>query len=291
MLKTPDPLVVVPIYKTALTSEEQISLCSIRRYLSGHTIRFAAPKSLDLSGVIMDTEGVERFEDEFFWGIDGYNRLLISAAFYERFVEYSHILICQLDCLVFRDDLDHWVAQGHDYIAAPWFKVFLENPEKGLWRVGNGGFSLRKVQTCLRVLRKRVTRGALYPYCGSNPWESRLPDQDAGRYFWRILAMRLMHPFTKRVTVEEEARSYSHHEDLFWSIEAVKIDASFRVAPVEEALPFAFEMAPRWCFEKNDRKLPFGAHAWARYDRAFWEEILRNLDNDSPAEAQGRRDF
>ena len=274
MPNTVEPLVVVPIYRSTLTSEGKISLCSIRKYLSGHTICFAAPKSLDLSGVITGQEKVERFKDEFFVGVDGYNRLLTSLSFYERFDTFSHILICQQDCLVFRDDLDNWASKGYDYIAAPWFSEFLEQPERGLWRVGNGGFSLRNIQSCLRVLRKRVTRGTLYPHCGLNPWKPRLPEQDAGLYRLRILRKQLMNPFQKRVTVEEEARKYTHHEDLFWSIEAVKIDASFRVASAAEALPFAFEMAPRWCFQKNTRKLPFGAHAWARYDKGFWEEIL-----------------
>jgi hypothetical protein len=267
--------VVVPIYRAVLTSDEQISLQSIRKAFSADKICFVVPLTINLSKVLGNDESTERFCDEFFAGIAGYNRLLTSAAFYERFAAFSHILICQLDCLVFRDELEHWAAQGHDYIAAPWFREFLEKPESGLWRVGNGGFSLRNVQSCLRVLRRKIPCGSLYPRCGANPWEPNLPEQDAGRYSFRILGKWLMNPFVKRVTVEEEARSYRYHEDLFWSIEAVKIDALFRVASAEEALPFAFEMAPRWCLEKNARKLPFGAHAWARYDRGFWETILK----------------
>jgi hypothetical protein len=283
--------VVVPIYRAVLTSDEQISLQSIRKAFSADKICFVVPLTLNLSKVLGNDESTERFDDEFFAGIAGYNRLLTSAAFYERFAAFSHILICQLDCLVFRDELEHWAAQGHDYIAAPWFMEFLEKPEKGLWRVGNGGFSLRNVQSFLRILRKQVPKGSFYPHCGSNPWEPNLPEQDADRYRWRTLRHRLLNPLGELVSIEQETRSYRHHEDLFWSIEAVKIDALFRVASAEEALPFAFEMAPRWCFERNNQKLPFGAHAWARYDRDFWEERLRNLDNDSPAEAQGRRDF
>jgi hypothetical protein len=82
-------------------------------------------------------------------------------------------------------------------------------------------------------------------------------------------------PFTKWVTIEEELRRFPRNEDLFWSLEAPKFDASFRIATAEEALPFAFEMAPRWCFEKNGNKLPFACHAWARYDRDFWASVLK----------------
>jgi hypothetical protein len=76
------------------------------------------------------------------------------------------------------------------------------------------------------------------------------------------------------ITLEEELKSYTFNEDLFWSLEAPKHDSQFRVASAEVALPFAFEMSPSWCFENNNNKLPFGCHAWARYDRAFWEQYL-----------------
>ena len=41
-----------------------------------------------------------------------------------------------------------------------------------------------------------------------------------------------------------------------------------------EALEFSFELAPRYCFMMNGRRLPFGCHAWFRYDREFWEPFL-----------------
>jgi hypothetical protein len=46
------------------------------------------------------------------------------------------------------------------------------------------------------------------------------------------------------------------------------------VASVDEALRFAFEAAPRECFERNGRRMPFGCHAWEKFDRGFWEPFL-----------------
>lgn len=43
-----------------------------------------------------------------------------------------------------------------------------------------------------------------------------------------------------------------------------------RIPPVEEALRFAFDLDPRSCFEKNNRCLPFGCHAWQKIDLEFW---------------------
>jgi len=267
--------VVIPIYRTFLTEEERISILSIRKSFSGDAICFVAPESLDLHELISGEEQVERFDDSFFDGIEGYNRLLTSSTLYERFATHSHMLICQLDCLVFRNALEEWVEKGFDYIAAPWFQKFLEDPAGGLWRVGNGGFSLRNVTSHQRVLQQRIMRGVIYPNHGVTPWEVTRAEDELGLYQKLMPWYRRMNPFTEWTTIEKELCRFPMNEDLFWALEAPKFDSSFKVATPDEALPFAFEVAPRWCYEKNGRNLPFGCHAWARYDRSFWEEILR----------------
>jgi len=266
--------VVVPIYQTVLSADEEISLGTTRKHLSKHGICFVAPESLDLTAVMKQGESVERFDKDFFTGIKGYNRLLTSSHFYQRFAESSHLLICQLDCLVFRDELDLWCGKGFDYIAAPWFRKFLDDPTEGLWRVGNGGFSLRNVQSHLRVLKQRILKDYIYPVEGSSPWVTTMPQDEIGLYQKMTPWYRRVNPFAEWTTIEEELQRYPRNEDLFWSLEAPKFDPEFHVASAEEALPFAFEMAPRWCVEKNGRNLPFGCHAWARYDRDFWIQHL-----------------
>jgi hypothetical protein len=67
-----------------------------------------------------------------------------------------------------------------------------------------------------------------------------------------------------------------YNEDAFWSFEAMQFDPLFRVAPLNEALKFAFEMNPAYCYNLNGGQLPFCCHAWARYDRAFWENMLKS---------------
>ena len=72
--------------------------------------------------------------------------------------------------------------------------------------------------------------------------------------------------------------SYGRHEDAFWSFDAERFSPGFRRATVDEGLRFAFESAPRRCFELTGHKLPFGCHAWERFDRAFWEPYLLPAD-------------
>jgi hypothetical protein len=66
----------------------------------------------------------------------------------------------------------------------------------------------------------------------------------------------------------------SRYEDKFWSEEAPRLLQTFRVPPPEVAVAFAFETEPRFCYEQNDRRLPFGCHRWSTHDRAFWEPHL-----------------
>ncbi len=88
--------------------------------------------------------------------------------------------------------------------------------------------------------------------------------------------------FRKAVRVIHDARRgvdwytshYTLNEDKFWSFRARLFDPSFRIAPVEKALEFSFECFPRYCYELNGRRLPFGCHAWAKHDRAFWEQFI-----------------
>ena len=268
-------VVVTPIYRLPLSPDESISLAQLRRVLRRRPRTFVAPESLEVPDAFLDGETIERVPDHFLADIAGYNRLLLSERFYRAFARWRHILVYQLDCLVFRDELDHWCALGRDYCAAPWFADFAPDTAGGLWAVGNGGFSLRRVASALRTLGTRTPRGRAYPMkraAGEDgaAWTPSARPARAGEYRERLGWYQRARSALSRWTVADEVTRFAFNEDLFWSLEAVKFDARFQVASVEEALPFAFEMAPRWCFERNRRRLPFGCHAWPRYDRAFW---------------------
>ena len=265
--------IVVPIYRSVLTPDEEISLASARKYLSEYGICFVAPESLELASIMLPDETVERFPNEFFTGIEGYNQLLKSSGFYKRFTSSDYLLIAQLDCLIFNSNLDEWINRGWDYLAAPWFKGFSEDHTAGLWRVGNGGLSLRKVASYLSILQQHVVKGSIYPRWGHYAWKPPFESLEPGVY-QKVSALYGINPFVRKHSVEEEMSLFPYNEDVFWSIEAPKFDPAFRAATVEEALGFAFEGSPRWSYQKNGFRLPFGCHAWARYDRAFWEEVL-----------------
>lgn len=258
--------IVIPCYQEAILPDEQISLNYLERHLSAYTRISIQPETL--SPFLPGCETVH-FADEYFTGVDSYSRLLLSPIFYETFISFEYILIYQLDCLVFSKDLQSWCALGYDYIGAPLFEKNTQPPR--LSRVGNGGLSLRRVQACLDVLQSRDI-----PSWGTS-FAARLPDINQFSFpaSW-LKKFRTIRD--ARRGVEWYARNYSLNEDLFWSDRARLFHPDFRIAPLDVALRFAFDAHPQTCFQQNGGQLPFGAHAWAKWDRAFWEKNMQVLE-------------
>ena len=198
---------------------------------------------------------------------------MLSRLFYESFVAYRYILIYQLDALVFSDQLLDWCETDLDYVGAPWLTCE-DSPWVATPRVGNGGLSLRKVSGFLKVLssNRYWVDPDLY-------WAS--VSAGTPRYFRYVRYPRKILKHIKRFNnVDWEIRQWhlrpdgTRNEDHFWSDHAIRYAPDFKVAPLDIGLRFAFEVAPRRCFELNGGQLPFGCHAWPRYDRAFWEPYL-----------------
>jgi hypothetical protein len=251
--------VVVPLYRAELTPEERLSLHHLRHYLREPDRIVVTPRSL--RPALPDFER-RPFDDSHFASVNAYSHLLLSPAFYKAFADYDYILIYQLDALVFSDQLEHWCGAGYDYIGAPWFKSHYD-ASSGFSRVGNGGFSLRRVRAFLDVLKSTHVPGWL------DALTAPLPDVSALDLRKRASTMR-----EARRGVHWYTQHYTLNEDHFWADRARLFDPGFRIAPVRDALRFAFENAPRTCFEANDNVLPFGCHAWAKWDRTFWEPYL-----------------
>jgi len=261
--------VVVPLStRPALEPDEKISLRHLETFLGGYDRFLLAPGShpLGLPGF-----RVKRFADRFFGSAAAHSRLLLSSLFYRAFREYRFILIYHLDSLVFSDQLTEWCRAGYDYIGAPWIvhedAPYVDDPLYAN-KVGNGGFSLRKVDSLLKVIhssvncvpvealwKKRFASKPRLARCVSGPWKilKRMGYHNSARW---------------------EMSRFQFNEERFWANRASHYCPDFRIAPVETALRFAFEAVPRYCYEKNNFSLPFGCHAWRNNDPQFWESHL-----------------
>ena len=257
--------VVVPMSNRAdLYPDEEISLRHLTHYLGRYPNYLVVP-----DGLSIDRPGFQlaRFGSEYFGSAAANTRLMLSTHFYERFQQYEYILIYHLDALVFSDRLEEWCDKGYDYIGPPW-QITEDTPWVKTPGVGNGGFCLRKVSSCLKVLNS--TRYTIEP---EHYWEKYRAAHSPVKQI-----INFPRKYLKRLkmfnNIDREIVKFSKNEDLFWGNRARHYYPDFKIAPIEVALQFAFEGAPRDCYEQNENSLPFGCHAWPKYDRSFWEPYL-----------------
>ena len=253
-IQASDILIVIPVHKAQLTAEEQLSVSQCERVLGRYTIRFVCPESIP---VIQGFEHipVEHFENVFFNGLAGYNRLMMSESFYARFAQYTYLLIYQPDAFVFRDELLQWAQTGYPYIGAPWIlkskyrtwwgRLFLRlrnfryrlkgQPFRSFAlgdKIGNGGFSLRKIDEFLRLCRS----------------ESK----------------------TIQSHLQKSEQWSEYNEDAFWATRP-----NWLYPAAEDALRFSFDIQPQECLRQAQGALPFGCHGWHKAKvRDFWQPII-----------------
>ena len=121
-------VVVVPVYRPELTVWERASLRQTVRVLQeNYPVELLVPCGMDCSAIRREVSGlpVREVSDEWLGrrnGIAGYNRMMLSAGFYELFRDYEYLLICHTDAWIFRDELADWCRRGYDCVAAPWVR-------------------------------------------------------------------------------------------------------------------------------------------------------------------------
>jgi hypothetical protein len=254
-------IVVIPLYKTNLNDNELLSLKRSLDVLAGHDFAIVCPEGLDLDPLMPLLQSVsytvKRFAPDYFKGLSGYNQLMLSQAFYRAFEDYAYILICQTDVFVFEDKLEYWCSKGYDYIGAPWLaskQTFLsrllfkinnafrkrKKSNEHYFRVGNGGFSLRKTATMLHAVSRRDA-------CMGND------------------ASALAHWQPQNL----------HIEDLYFSLVAPTL-VDMKIPDYREAVDFCVDRRPKLALQLNHGKLPFACHRF--FDpkvKEFWGAIIK----------------
>lgn len=268
-------VVLVPVYKAVLDADEAVSLRqSLLIFGKNHDIVLVTHKYVTLSNYLKEFSEYglrlkyEYFEADYFAGISGYNRLLLSEEFYQRFKTYDYILICQPDAYVFRDELDFWCGKNYDYIGAPLVGQYTDKTYSSDMdmRVGNGGLSLRKVSTFTNYFKgsKNVfSANAITKLIN-------LKKKPYTRLFVLLLMMLGWRNKPKYV-----ARHWKYNEDDFWSGLLDISNYALKKPQPHEALHFAFERFPSELFKIAGGELPFGCHAWKKYEyEEFWIKYI-----------------
>jgi hypothetical protein len=156
--------VVIPSHKSDLSPLEIQAVRRAASVLGSYDHWLVAPQGMNTERWKEWDPGIQvsEFDPYYFASFRGYNHLCRTEEFYARFSAYDYILIYQTDCYVFRDELLDWCSRGYDYVGAPMLNYEFRKFSKKRWtqwwilrpflcKVGNGGFSLRRVKTFRRA--------------------------------------------------------------------------------------------------------------------------------------------
>lgn len=276
------PVVVIPVYKNLVAWDEN-EIHSFRRCISvlkEHPIYLIGPTKLNwkaLAEQIYEQYDIKPFVAEFdnvyFANIEGYNKLLKSSFFYSYFKSFSHLLIYQLDAFVFKDELIKWCKKGYDYIGAPWLEGFTNNKSTTFLGVGNGGFSLHNINSALKVLPKIEFIHRIL----------ELGENGKSSFFIKKFVRVFKYSIIKRILGVQNLSKFERlnskdtiNEDYFWGVLIPSVFNNFKVANIEDAFKFSFEVNPKMLYKMNNNTLPFGCHAWMKYEPEFWHPFIIN---------------
>jgi hypothetical protein len=275
MIKKPG--IIIPIYQENPNELEMASLKQCIEILGFYDLIFVTSSSLntqkytDLLSKLGQPAKFEYFKNYFFEHIKGYNQLLISKQFYKRFKPYEYILIYQLDAWVFKDELKFWCNQGYDYVGAPWYEGYTFAKENSKFiGVGNGGFSLRKITTHLKVLNS-------FSYIHNPKNLAKEIIKKSG--FKPRTIIEILLNFTFRNNTFFLFNTFKENEDYFWCFFVKKNYQWFNIPEENVAAKFATEKKAAIHYEKNKGNLPFGCHAWLKYETEFWKKHIKLSDD------------
>lgn len=263
-----DVVILIPVYKPfcKLNDSEILSLRQLKKILGYYPICLAVPDDLAVEEYVQLFKKsnllVERFDKSYFRSIKAYNRLCLSKDFYKRFLSYRYMLIYQIDAYVFRDELSFWISKGYDYIGAPYYYNNSLPFDIKTWSVGNGGLSLRSVSRCFKLIEKIELYGLLIALL-----------QALG--LKKLVTKALIKLGLINLAVVDRICLNKYNEDEVFGLLSKKLMRNFVVAPIDRAMQFSFEAHPSLMYEMNEKKLPFGCHAWSTYEADFWKQFIQ----------------
>lgn len=280
--KEEEVIITIPVYSTELTDNEKHSLEQCINVLNKYPITLICGQNFDIKNYKKVFKALNKdftcikFDDKYFSNRDSYSKLCLSECFYEKFNNYKFMLIYQLDAFVFKDELEYWCKQNYDYIGAPWnLKVLSEIVHTKIEYGGNGGFSLRKIDTMIRLMKHNLKNKNIYAYKSLkyifNIYKKRTFISNLlniPKYVFIYLFQRFI--FNKEI----------FNEDLIIAKYARKYIKDFYFAEPNEAAKFSIESFGEYFFNINGKVIPFGTHAYLKH-LDFWTTIKKEARNQN----------
>lgn len=270
-------IITIPVYKETLSDTEQISLNRVLTILGHYPLCLFTHKDLDLTCYMQVFEEhnvkliIEYFDKENFDGIKGYNTLMLSEQFYQRFADYDYMLLYQLDAYVFENQLERWITLGIDYVGAPTYSTndsLLKLSSQGKI-VGNGGFSLRKIKSFIDIHHES---GQFLTFAGLFHLYSIMQ-----KGMIKSLLLSFLGVWGYKNSWKDICKT-EINEDILYSILVAKKKNRFHIPDTLVADYFAFEQFPSLSYIRTGGTLPFGCHGWEKYEKeTFWAKHINIL--------------
>lgn len=262
---------LIIVHKKDPLENEIASLLQYKKVLGHYPTYLICPEGLDVSayGSYYNELEIDYIPPIWQSSYGKFNRLKIEPFLYNRYKIYKYILFYELDAWVFRDELLDWCDKGFDYIGAPWFKGREEEVElkQAFTGVGNGGFSLRKVSSMIKVL---TTFRLILSFDECNEF---LDKQTGITHIKKYIS--LLKSFTISNNSHHWFNNFGNNEDHFWGKYVPKRFPWYRTPPMKEALQFSFEKRCEESYELLGQQLPFGCHKWWNPDvKDFWGKFI-----------------
>ena len=241
--------VIIPVYKDILSADEVLSLRQCVTVLNKYKIIFVGPEKLNFSEYLKFCADISYelvlFDDKYFKDINGYNKLLLSTKFYKQFFQYKFILIHQLDAYVFSDRLSEWCDKNYDFIGAP---VPAHQNDKGEIQF------LKNYSKLAKLVNHKVR------HVGNGGLALR----KVKTCYWLLKMLNF------------QVKSWgSNNEDGFFKYWANIFFPLIRIPTEDEAMSFSIETNPAASLRKLDYTLPFGCHAFRKYDWEIWKSFIK----------------
>jgi hypothetical protein len=268
--------ILIIAHKEKISELEVISLTQCAKVLGDKPIYLICPNEMDVSMYQKIVPEIKIFYIDPVWQSNYFmfNKLKTDELLYSQFIKFKFVLFYELDAFVFKNDLDFWCNLDYDYIGPPWFTDYNLSPPQGkIWKVGNGGFSLRKTKSILNLIRSKkiaiAKRTILSRFIRNK--DKTVKD------FRQAIKTLLWNTNTIENCIKENKILYN--EDML-ICEYGALQEEFKIPSSEIAMKFGFDRCPEFLYRANNEELPFGCHAWFRTDElyggnlSFWGPII-----------------
>ena len=274
MNKNENLCVIIPVHKPELSPDEIISLQASQKHLINYECFLVHPYGIDISAytTIYSNLIPAPVKPDWLSSVKMYNKMKLSTSFYQMFANYKYMLTYELDAYIFSSNIAETNAFKFDFIGAPFFEGYWEaTDDSPLVRGCNSGFSIRNIQSCLKVLKgmkKYRLHWCLYKIFLSHSSRLRLKLNELTKNKYEVF-------ITGRFSFYFD--DFHINEDVVWTEIVPQLFPNFTIADPMTALAFSFEYNLEKSLALNSNKLPLGCHAWCKH-MEFWKTYI-NTEN------------